>query len=110
MLALRALAVDLADQAELRMEPQLADNAPDGEGMPIVSVEATATVDMDGERRCPPAHDPDRLESNPALVGESRRQQRAGLDCKDAFLEDTFQKQARIGDLELRAVFNTELG
>src|SRR5437667_433047 len=68
-LALGVLAIDLADEPKLRMERQLANDAPDAEQMPH-PVETTASVDVHGDRRQPAAHDPDRLESDAMLAGQ----------------------------------------
>jgi hypothetical protein len=69
---LRGLAVDLADQPELRVERQFADDTPDGEPVPVVSIEASATVEVQRDRRDPAADDGDRLESDALLVREGR--------------------------------------
>src|SRR5437870_2960690 len=104
-LALRALAVDLADEAEPRMHRQLSDDTPDTEAVPVVSIEAAATVDVHRDRRQLSADDTDRLEPDAVLVKERRRQQRSGFDRKahawlvleHALLQDAFQEQPRIG-------------
>src|SRR5207245_8387953 len=59
----------------------------------------------------------DRLEPDAVLVRERRRQQRSGFDRKahawlvleHALLQDAFQEQPRIGELEIGAALDTEL-
>src|SRR2546427_4480191 len=117
-LVLRALAIDLADESELRMHRQLADNPPDGERVSVVSIETAATVDVHRDRRDLSADNTDRLESDAMLMRKGRRQQRPGFDrnadafffLEHAFLEHAFQEQPRIGDLEAGAALDTEPG
>src|SRR5207249_12337441 len=71
-LVLRALAIDLADESELRMHRQLADNTPDGERVSVVSIETAATVDVHRDRRDLSADNTDRLESDAMLVRKGR--------------------------------------
>src|SRR5919198_3112908 len=78
MLALRALAVDLADQAELRMEPQLADNAPDGEDMPIVN--GPASIARMPSLRTPFRNRPGSVISNSGLSSTRNSVEIAELD------------------------------
>src|SRR3989449_5065286 len=110
-------AITIADESELRMHRQLADNPPDGERVSIVSIETAATVDVHRDRRDLSADNADRLESDAMLVRKGRRQQRPGFDrnadafffLERAFLEHAFQEQPRIGDLEVGAALDTEL-
>ncbi|SRR6266849_2568960 len=99
------------------MHRQLADDTPDRKGVSVVSIEATATVDVHRDRRHLSAHDTDRLDSDAMLVRKSRRQQRPGFNRKAhafffleyPFLQDALQEQPRVGDLELRAGLDAKL-
>src|SRR5216684_134856 len=99
------------------MHRQLADDTPDRKGVSVVSIEATATVDVHRDRRHLSAHDTDRLDSDAMLVRKSRRQQRPGFNRKAhafffleyPFLQDALQEQSRAGDLELRAGLDAKL-
>src|SRR3989454_10165966 len=110
-------AITIADESELRMHRQLADNPPDGERVSIVSIETAATVDVHRDRRDLSADNTDRLESDAMLVRKGSKAAAAGFDrnadafffLEHAFLEHAFQEQPRIGDLEVGAALDTEL-
>src|SRR5262245_1879022 len=100
------------------MHGQLANHTPGDEAMSIVSVEATAGVDVHCDWRQLSAHDPDCFKTDAVLVGEGRRQQWPRLDgnahtrliLQHAFPENAFEEQAGIRELESWARLQAEFG
>src|SRR5262245_45338096 len=86
--------------------------------MSIVSVEATAGIDVHRDWREPSAHDPDCLKTDPVLVGKGRRQQCTRFDgnahtrfiLQHAFPENAFEEHAWISELESWARLQAEFG
>ena len=79
-LPLRGVAVYLTDEPKPLMNRQLADHAPHPERTAVVPIDAAAAVDVERDRPHLSAHDTDPLESDTALVRESRGEQEPGLD------------------------------
>src|SRR5262249_43056423 len=103
------------DEPKLRMNWQLADDAPDAEELPG-PVETASSVDMQGDWLQLAAHDPDRLEPDAAFVRKRRGQQRAHLhrDADSWFVlehslpQHRFYGNTRVGELDVRALLQIE--
>src|SRR5262249_36712566 len=99
--------IDLPYQPQLRHDRQLSNQSPDSEGVRPLSIHSPTSVQVEGERGHPVAHNPGPCKTKPPLFRSRRRQQRSQLHgnahplllLEDALPQDRLQEQGGIDKL-----------